>query len=86
VEVVVKAEDGAGNLLNGFVGKVSLKLLNSKMGALMGPGGETSANLNLPIENGQAKFKIRSSLKAGELVVIGNTEGYEVSDTDIALQ
>lgn len=75
VEVNVRVEDSLGNVLTGFLGNISVKMLNDKMGVLIDADNNAAPTLNLPVTGGLTAFKIRSSLKAGDLTVLGNIEG-----------
>lgn len=73
-ELEVTVENSLGEPLAGFSGQVTLKMLNPKMGAII-DAEKSLPVLAKPLENGRAKFLVRSSLKAGDLVLTATVSG-----------
>ncbi len=74
-EITVSVEDALAQRLDKFTGLLNVKILNAQMGTLVSMTGKTGPTLGLELINGEAKFKVRSSLKAGEIVLSATVEG-----------
>ncbi len=82
-QIQVRVEDSLGNNLTGFVGEATVKLLNPEMGRLIDDQGQENTSLNKTLNQGVAKFTVRSSLKAGNLVLLANVEGLPMASLAI---
>lgn len=83
VSVQAKVTDGQGKTLDGFKGKINLKLLNAKMGSLIGPDGTEQSSITMPLAAGEVAFKVKSSLKAGEVKVLASVEGLPMATLNL---
>ncbi|MBD3270896.1 hypothetical protein GF376_05215, partial [Candidatus Peregrinibacteria bacterium] len=75
-----------GQIEEDFNGEVSLGVLNSDVGKFInnnGFGSGMTANQNMEIENGEAKIRVYSTVKAGEIIVTANVDGLNPAETMI---
>lgn len=70
-EIEIRVETAYGNKLDNFAGDVTLKLLNPEMGAVV-EGNSSLPVKSKPLVNGAAKFNVKSSTKAGDLVLLAS--------------
>ncbi len=78
-QVEVRVEDALGNNLSSFKGEANLKLMNPEMGQILDAQKNPLSSLTLPLENGLVKFTVRSSTKAGKMVLLASIPGLSTS-------